>query len=198
MKKPSILFLLIWTSIFSSAQIIHVPADQSTIQAGINAASNGDTVIVAEGTYTENIRFYGKAITLASQFLIDGDTTHISRTIIDGSQSTDPDSASVVIFGDGEDSTSVLCGFTITGGKGTLYLDPIYGFKRVGGGVLTLPNSGGTIKYNDIRHNTMEYPYQTWGGGICVLLGPLGDENFVNGVIIEDNTIRQLSKKVQA
>src|SRR5216117_3331126 len=47
------------------ANVIHVPADQPTIQAAINAAVNGDTVQVSPGTYIENINFLGKAITVA-------------------------------------------------------------------------------------------------------------------------------------
>ncbi|MFB0516174.1 MAG: hypothetical protein ACETWG_06175, partial [Candidatus Neomarinimicrobiota bacterium] len=46
----------------SAANIINIPADSSTIQAGINGASTGDTVLVQPGTYVENINFNGKNI----------------------------------------------------------------------------------------------------------------------------------------
>jgi serine protease len=64
----------------ASAVTIRVPADQPTIQAAINAANNGDTVLVSDGTYKENINFNGKAIRVTS---VNGATT----TIIDGGRS---------------------------------------------------------------------------------------------------------------
>ncbi len=78
-----------------------VPQDYATIQSAIDACADGDTVLVSEGTYLENIRYRGKAIVVGSLYLVDGDTTHIEKTIIDGSGSTDPDSGSVVYFVDG-------------------------------------------------------------------------------------------------
>ncbi len=72
MKKPTLFTIAIWLiCVTVSAQIINVPADQASIQAGINAATDGDTVLVAPGTYYENINFMGKAITVASHFIMD-------------------------------------------------------------------------------------------------------------------------------
>lgn len=168
MKKliPSFFVFLFSFFIFQVgvAQIIHVPADRGTIQTGIDAANDGDTVLVADGTYLENISFMGKAITVASQFLMDGDTNHINNTIIDGSQPANPDTASVVRFCHDEDTTSVLCGFTITGGGGTL--DAVYSAME-GGGIYCWEASAKII-HNKITGNQVEYEFNAWGGGIMV------------------------------
>ena len=87
---------------------IYVPADRPSIQSAIDFASDGDVIIVEDSTYYENISFMGKAITVASRFLIDGDESHIDNTIIDGSQAANPDSASTVMFVHGEDTTSFI------------------------------------------------------------------------------------------
>ncbi len=145
------------------AQIINVPADQPTIQAGINSAFSGDTILVSDGTYLENINFSGKAITVASQFIVDGDTTHINNTIIDGSQPSNPDYGSVISFTSGEDTSSVLSGFTVTGGTGTYF--PALNY-RLGGGIICHEASASII-YNKIVDNESMHTSGARGGGIC-------------------------------
>jgi hypothetical protein len=97
-------------SLFGSLSVaqstIRVPSDAPTIQAGIDLARTGDTVLVAPGTYLEFIEFRGKAITVQGE-------AGAAATTID-SQSNAP----VVGFLAGEDGRSVLRGFTITGGNG--------------------------------------------------------------------------------
>ena len=52
-----LLFLPVFLSltVIATAFTIHVPQDQPTIQAGLNSALGSDTVLVAPGTYYENI-----------------------------------------------------------------------------------------------------------------------------------------------
>jgi len=93
------------------ATIVHVPGDHPTIQAGVNAADQGDTVLVEAGVYYENVRFGGKAIRLTT---FAGGAPPGGAAVIDGSYPANPDSAATVYFVDGEVETSVIEGFTIT------------------------------------------------------------------------------------
>jgi hypothetical protein len=168
----------------SFARIIRVPADQSTILAGIRAASNGDTVEVSPGEYFENLNFMGKKIVLTSLWYINRDTSFIRSTIINGSQPLQPDSASCVIFSHGEDASAVLQGFTITGGTGTKWKD-LHGAGnyREGGGIL-IELSSPVIRYNIIAYNkaisTTGGVTSAGGGGIRI-----GDGNpqILNNII---------------
>lgn len=81
-----------------------------TIQEGIAAAGEGDTVVVAMGTYAENISFGGKNIVLRSMNPLD--TEVVRTTVIDGAGVN-----SAVSFSGTEKASCVLGGFTIQNGR---------------------------------------------------------------------------------
>jgi predicted outer membrane repeat protein len=118
------------------------------IQEGINAASNWDTVLVLPGTYAENIRFKGKHISVQSE-------QGPQLTIIDGHHN-----GSTVQFINHENANSILSGFTVTNGTGTLI--PPYQY----GGGICCTSSSPTIMNNIITRNTGYH-----GGGIMSYMG---------------------------
>jgi len=90
MKKSvviTLMSLILWVGGLQAAMII-VAADGSgdvtTIQAGINMAAVSDTILISPGIWTGVVVIDNKPITIGSYYIIDGDTTHISQTIIDG------------------------------------------------------------------------------------------------------------------
>lgn len=83
----------------ASADILSVPAEYETIQLAIDAAQNGDEVVVSGGTYTEEISFLGKEILVLG---IGGPTIQ-SPTV-------------PVAFVSGESLAARIDGFTIVGG----------------------------------------------------------------------------------
>ena len=126
---------------------LHVPGGHPTIQSGIDAAENGDTVLVESGTYQENIDFKGKGITVTSQSGPDD-------TMINGRRSN-----SVIIFWNSENGSAILNGFTITNGIYTEAMDMIYPF----GGGISIRNASPIITNCIIAGNGAK----DGGGGGC-------------------------------
>ena len=148
MRRALLILSCLAISSLAAAITIYVPSEYPTIQAGIAASSDGDTVLVSTGTYVENIDFLGKEIVVKS-------ASGPETTIIDGNQA-----GSVVTFDSGEDEDSILEGFTLTNGHGA------GGFWDYTGGGITCKNSSDpTITNNTITMNSAE----TAGGGIACL-----------------------------
>jgi len=125
---------------------IHVPGDYPTIQAGIDAAGNGDEVVIADGIYTgagnKNLDFGGRAITVRSE-------NGAENCIIDCE-----DDGQGFYFHSGEELTSILDGFTITNGSAGW------------GGAIYCNNSSPHIM-NCVLNGNTAYDNYGGGGGIC-------------------------------
>lgn len=170
-QSIAVLALLAFASI-ANATVITVPTDQPTIRDGVAAAVDGDTVLVEEGVYYENVVVSGKDIVLASRYILDGDNDHVLHTIINGSTPTNADTGSCVILYGGVHP--MVMGFTLTKGTGTKWFDVsdshIY---REGGGVLA-ENNTARIYHNLIVNNHCDNQTgatSAGGGGIRVGFG---------------------------
>jgi len=154
--------IMIISPIIAFATVINIPADYPTIQQGINASAEGDTVLVQPGTYFENINFNGHNIVLGSLFLTTGDESYISSTIINGDSS-----GAVITLSDFENSSSFITGLKIMNGGG------------VRGGGIICEDANPNITHNYITENFGES-----GGGIyCNYAYPFISDNVIMGNI---------------
>ncbi len=148
---------------------LYVPGDYSTIQEAVDAAEDGMTIIVSEGTYNECISISSKDLTLKST---GPDTPSVvENTIINGGGN-----CSTITISGASTNTVTIEGFTITGGSGS---DLIGSTLHYGGGVHV--HTAETILRNNIISGNEAYD---GGGGIYGYMCDMTlEEN-----IIENNT----------
>ncbi len=154
------LLIFAFLSAIGHAAVRRVPGDFIRIQNAIDASDNGDVVLVSPGLYTENINFKGKAITVSSTN--PGEASVVNNTIIRAAGKS-----SVVTFAGGETSNSILAGFTITGGYGTVNVT--FGTNIYWGGGIYCNQSSPTILGNIIRANLTPNGELNFGGYGCAI-----------------------------
>ena len=157
MKKYLLnLLLLNFSLVFATT--INVPDDYSTIQAGIDASNDGDTVLVAQGTYVENL-ILEKEIFLTSHAINDDlddwmNNENIQNTVIVGNEPTDPKKGSCIQVSFGNIAPTIF-GFTLQDGLGTAMVIDDCGFnryERAGGAILAF-EAYPVIMYNRFMSN---------------------------------------------
>ena len=184
--KPRILIVVVAVLGWSypvAAATIHVPSDQPTIQAGIDAALEGDTVLVAPGIYTGD---GNRDIDLGGKNIVVESSAGPGITIID-CQATPTDQHRGFWFHNGETRQAVVSGFTITGGlvAGAIFVPYPLGY---GAGILC-QGASPTIQNNIIRGNRagsddLPFPLNSgYGGGIFCLDG----QPLIKGNVIAEN-----------
>lgn len=191
MNKLMLIVFVVGGFVIFSGDTVHatmrsVPSSYPTIQKAINAAQNGDEVVVAPGVYRENIEIVGKYITVRS-------LSDYNETTIAGNPGKTPVMIQNVPYRDG--AKAQLSGFKITGGYspdgqgGGITIannaDPIIASNKIennqslsqGGGILVYNNSNPLIRNNTIQNNSAHM----FGGGIFVVKNsaPTISENYI-------------------
>ena len=156
------------------------PAPNATIQAALDAASAGDSVLVARGLYAENVRIQGKRIALRGGYAGAPSATYVANlggdfstqlpavnvTTIQGAIAT-----ATVLLLDTPAGGSLVDGFAIRGGSHGIELDDDFTFPLL---------DGVTVSHNVLEENGVA-DYSHFGGGIY-----LSGSNHV----VTDNVIR--------
>ncbi|MBC8277337.1 MAG: right-handed parallel beta-helix repeat-containing protein [FCB group bacterium] len=165
MKTLAVLSTVLLVIQIAAATTLLVPSVYPDIQSGIDAAIDGDTVLVADGTYTgtgnKNINFLGKRIVVISDNGPD-------NCIIDCEYS-----GRGFFFRTGEDSNSVLSGITITNGQ--LFSGSYW--DACGGGILTYDCSPIIENCLIINNNA----YGDGGGIFCYYAAPIIRDCIISG-----------------
>ncbi|MBC8479423.1 MAG: hypothetical protein H8D46_03070, partial [FCB group bacterium] len=123
-----------------------------TVNRGIEASSDSDTILVHTGIHYGTVNFSGKNVLLTTLFEFTGDSTHLFNTILDGN-----DEVTVVRFENGENEEAVISGFSIRNGYGNLGPG---GQNFLGGGIIC------TYSSPTIRNLLIYDNYADYGGGI--------------------------------
>ena len=163
--------------------------DFISIQSAINSATEDDTLIVHNGTYSENIDLLGKALIIGSEYFTSGDSAHIASTVIDGQLN-----GSTITISDISGSEIKLVGFTIQNGSasngGAIYSsnsNPIFENLIIknstasnnGGGIYLYNNSSAILNKLKIINNSAKN-----GGGLY-----LNSSNpTVTNIVFSNNT----------
>ncbi|MEL7533611.1 MAG: right-handed parallel beta-helix repeat-containing protein, partial [Bacteroidota bacterium] len=173
-----VLFPLFANSTFAAT--IQVPADQPTINAAMIAANNGDTILVANGTYNGPF-VINKAVVLTSEYINSNNQLDIQNTVLQMA------GAGTVV------TIDAVAGNT----------NRLIGFRIIGGAVGVDNSADGGIRDNQIINNPIGIEIQNNAGGTLedniFLLNNIagirvGD---AQNVLIDDNFFQQNGDAIQ-
>jgi len=142
----------------------------ATIQEALNRTCDGDTIVLFDGEYFENVDYtssYLPYVTIASEFIEDGQYSHIANTIVNG---MDEDPVFDISQHENSSDTIIFVGFTITNGKSSNWY---------GGGGISINYSEVALKDMVVTGNRSGHS----GGGI----GMDGGELNLWNTLIYDN-----------
>jgi hypothetical protein len=164
----------------ADANTLHVPGTFTTIQGALDAASPGDSILVSEGTYTENIVW-----PQTSDLRLLSDPANSNRPTIDGASA----GRVIDIEADGSSAFNAeISGFVITHG----FLDVPAHNGETGAGIFML---NGALRLSqcviDTNEITSNFAIQNNGGGagVSIVTTPAGSVNLIDGCTFSNNSV---------
>lgn len=178
MISPRFFFSCLCSVTVCAAATLRVPEDHGTIRAAFAAASDGDIVLLAPGTYRESLVLTGKSLTLASHFLNSRDPQDVAATILDVTKPDGKRGASVLVVEKDVTRPARIVGLTF---RGASHAVSIHGEAELthnrftaNGDALSFEGGRGVVRFNTFEGNSDD--------GI--------DLDGASAAVIEDNIIR--------
>lgn len=147
-----------------AGRTLRVPAEHPTVQAAIDAAKDGDTVLVSPGVYKEGLKISGKSVRLVSEFDSTKNKDSVLTTILDG---TTVDEAGrvrlreqvILVELDAGPQTEII-GFTIRNGDDGIACHAkvhiAHNYFTGNDDAIDYESGGGICEYNKFEKNTDE------------------------------------------
>lgn len=157
MKTLTALVLVLVTPLLLWSAILSVPFGYDNIQAAINAANVGDTVLIepADVPYFGKIDFKGKRITVGGHYLLNGNPETIARTVLTGGWY-----GPIVTFGGNNQNQATLAGLVLQQGKPDSSRDGVFL-----GGAMYINGENPILDGVTFYDNVSKYKYVVDRGG---------------------------------
>lgn len=139
---------------------IYIVNQDESIQAVVDVAANGDSIILNDGSYSETVVLMDKALTIGSRYVLDGDTAHVGVTIV-APDSLRPDTNSCFALFSTLTTSCSMIGLTLHAGLGTHLV--LSGDEYLGGGGIVARNQSLRIEECRIVNGSADI-----GGGVCL------------------------------
>lgn len=157
-KLIALAFTATWAT--QAHATVYFITPEESIEVAVSSAADGDTIVLEAGIYFESVVVINQSVTIGSRFLLNGDTSAITSTIVFASNTRPDTNSCFALFGSTPSSYRII-GLSMQGGSGTQI--EIDGIPYLYGGGVIVRNARVFLEHCEIRACTAAY-----GGGLSL------------------------------